>query len=385
MHENSISIYNEIENASYLEWGGMSSQSKDLTFDEYIEQLIYKSQHINHRSAFKHRKILAVGYTALILVGDSAVAGSYDVLRNNNVDYDFATDVVFMIEAVVHGLSIYYFLSLPGWVGEIFRTLHKNEVLAIDKVHINPKLEEYLRSKRPSLIALVLVLLMFTLVVVTAYFNEVFLWWEFNIVIFSAKVGMSIFGWYIGTHNFVTIISTILLINSVFNRNKLTVQAQHPDNGGGLGAVSKFALRLTTFVTVYGVLLAIWILLTIVKETFRTEYGLMTQAVIYLVIVPMVFYLPLHKPHKKMVEFRDNLIQATAEQYKTRHLAIHEGLKNGSLKDLRKELEYLQDLEKLQEQNRKYPIWTFDWHVRIRVLISSIFPWVLSIIGLLLG
>ena len=120
------------------------------------------------------------------------------------------------------------------------------------------------------------------------------------------------------------------------------------------------------------------------RGTIGENYFLIFNTTVYLFLVPMLFYLPLHFPHRAMVAYREKLMSDTAKHYHEEHRKILQGLSTDA-EELETKLKYLDGLQKLQEHNRKYPVWPFNFRTSLGVFANAITPTVPTVIGLALN
>jgi hypothetical protein len=173
----------------------------------------------------------------------------------------------------------------------------------------------------------------------------------------------------------------IRLIDQIFQRNAIQVYPLHPDNSGGLGAMGRYSLKLSLIALALGLFIVAAAIASITRGIIQTDYILFALSLIYLAIVPTLFFLPLRTVHAAMVAFRDNLFRETSNRYLSHHLNLHQNSEIG-VDELENNIKYLDQLKALREHDKMYPVWPFDLRIRLTVFFTTILPILPSVIGI---
>lgn len=296
---------------------------------------------------------------------------------------DLSEDAAFEVAVFAFFLIMYYYLVFPKLVGATFDKLIHEKVLPESEIKVSAVLLRHFESKTIRLMPVFLVtpiviILMFDYVF---NFDDVTMWSEPNLFFYTCSMVGNIIGWLALASLMVNLILVILLIHSVFVNNRVEVFPLHQDGSGGFGALARFSLRMSYLALIIAAFIIGQVISALRRESLSREYFIVFNSLAYLLIVPALFYLPLHQAHRAMLGYRAELISQTSLQYAARHKALLAEIPSNA-NALANQLKYLEELERLQAYNRKYPVWPFSMSVRIAVIANAITPLVPTVIGL---
>ena len=182
---------------------------------------------------------------------------------------------------------------------------------------------------------------------------------------------MSIVARYIAT------ISGLFRIFTARSGEIVQLRPWHPDRCGGLSALNEFAMRMTWFIGVVGLLLFLLSYVSIVSRAqgdpglsdIYSEPVLLVSLVLYGVVSPLAFLLALWPAHRAMGRAKRDRLDMLSSEFDKAYIGAHtalnaEGESRNSLQsggtlsvDLVNRIKALQDLYDL---TKAFPVWPFD-------------------------
>lgn len=106
----------------------------------------------------------------------------------------------------------------------------------------------------------------------------------------------------------VDLVVTIRALNDLLAQRDVRVEPFHPDKAGGLSIVGRFAANLSFLIGTYGLLLFVRILENPQGAIDMRSYVFFTGVILYLILAPIIFFIPLWTTHLAMIAFRDDLL-----------------------------------------------------------------------------
>ena len=177
------------------------------------------------------------------------------------------------------------------------------------------------------------------------------------------------------------ITSTIIILRQLFEHKSLNLYPWHPDRCGGLRSISRYSLALSYAIAGLGLVFSIWTIVEIQAGTFSDAYHIWLADTMYVVLAPVVFFLPLGTAHAAMQQTKDKLLLELSRQFDQEYKQIVEDMESES-KDLGGSVEKIEHLQKLYEIADSFPVWPFDVaNLRrfLTVTLAPIIPAVISI------
>lgn len=177
------------------------------------------------------------------------------------------------------------------------------------------------------------------------------------------------------------------MVGRLANDFKLTMQAQHPDNCGGLEPLGALCLWNALILVIPAIILALWLgVATLPAYTFFELWSPLFRQYLMLLTVLSIFFFfyPLGKIHQRMVEERGRLMEEL-DALTARADAILGRLRNEvdslPVEESDEYLERLATFRKVFDENAQIPAWPFDWRIALKFSVAQVVP-VLSLFGL---
>ncbi len=356
-----------------------SEKKKRIEENNDISRLFYLSypkwtQHLYVRPLFSASlffllfNLLSIAPT-LIWGGFSNTQGVRDVLEDGS--YPFV--------ALGLSLAVFFYLYFPKEVKKAIGQLHDNKVFPDEKLTVSAKVRAVFTSKWTRRLQIGAVVGLVTIWSILSYKpTGITGFFQLNILSFSMfTIALSV-GWLASAGIVVNIVLLIALLNNLFQENRIVVHKLHPDGSGGFNPIGKLALKSTYPALAYGATIISWIVYAIIDKTLSTNYLIFFNVGLYLMVVPILFFLPLQAAHKAMLTYRDDLIHHTSELYFGEQKSIIQGEVTGEIDS---SVEHLDALARLHEHQRSYPTWPFNTRIRQTVIFSSTLPLLTTIVG----
>lgn len=221
-------------------------------------------------------------------------------------------------EFLVHPVTLAYFCWLQTAGGKLFGEL-LDEKLTITQKRASTVLEKWIQrlqspsvSRSAALASLFFAgwyVLAFTPDISPIYPDPPYHSWVTVspiIAIVRAPVTFAVF--YALVLVIVDLVMTIRALNDLLAKQGVRVEPFHPDKAGGLSIVGRFAANLSYLIGTYGLLLFVRILENEQGQIDISSYVFFTGVILYLVLAPIIFFIPLWTTHLAMVAFRDDLL-----------------------------------------------------------------------------
>ncbi|MBI5303066.1 MAG: hypothetical protein HY868_13105 [Chloroflexi bacterium] len=174
----------------------------------------------------------------------------------------------------------------------------------------------------------------------------------------------------------------ILVLNALFRNQEIVVQPFSPDDAGGLGSVGQFVAKLGYLIGMLGLGLSANF---VTQNAFRligiSDYVAVIALILYLVLSPIFFFLPLWSAHVAMVKYRNNLLTNISKEYVQVFNQLI-SLRAENPDRLEPHLRKIKQLEETQKTINKFPIWPFNADAPRRffaLVISPLIPAVISV------
>lgn len=337
---------------------------------------------IKQNKVFKMPLLIAVCYFLFYELFQLLIAVSFGVFSGNPEIHDFSEDYPNFFMGLFYAVMIFYHLWLPNLFTNTLVRLYENGAFEKSEVNLQSLIGISKNTWwiRVPIIGTIVLLMCWFVYMPLDSFN---FWFEVNLIPFLAVTVLYSVAWYTGFALLITIVLAIRFMNLVFKDNHIRVNPLHPDECGGFRPLSTFSIRLINIALFWAVILVVSVIRSYQLGVIGGDYALFSSPVLYLMLVPTLFYLPLHSTHLAMLKYRNQLMADTAEQYLREHNTLLSEL-SASDKDMEARLKRLENLQKVQEHNRKYPVWPFTYRIRFAVLANAVIPTVTTIIGFIL-
>ena len=312
--------------------------------------------------------LLALGFAWLLSIVMALATGT--LLPNPSITA-LLEDYVYMITetAVVPVIWGYYIWICTAPV-RVLNKLEAREVVAPQEDDIR-KASDVLRSHFPTYLAAIL-----AVVVGVSYYVTIFLappqWLNTSATFLALRVMLVI-----TPGAFVTwsIALRVLIYARVFRRilKNVAVHPLHPDRAGGLYPLGQYALRTTYLIALGGSVIALLGYQSYLWGELKTAYFVYMAFVPYLVTAPLAFFLPLSSVHTAMRQAKEDLLLEIANQFNCDFLLAYDE-RSGSAKDLKDNLEKIEQLQALHKVVMTFPVWPFDTGTIRRYFVAMSSP-----------
>jgi len=170
------------------------------------------------------------------------------------------------------------------------------------------------------------------------------------------------------------------VLNRLFVTYPIRVSVLHPDNAGGLGSIGSFTANIGFLIGVVGVALSIEIARN--PSGFVGDYWLLSEALLYVALAPVVFIVPVWAAHKKMLAYRNHLLREISVEFDTR-LAELQSLHAKASNNTGPIMGRIRQAEIMHKRIEKSPVWPVNL-VSIRkiigLVVSPLLPGMISIL-----
>ena len=192
---------------------------------------------------------------------------------------------------------------------------------------------------------------------------------------------------------------TIVSLRGLFRNQTLALSPWHPDGCGGLRSISQYSGGLSLAIAVVGVGLSTITVQLVLWNKFQVSYEVWLALAAYVILAPLMFFLPLGTAHAAMGNARDRALLHLSEQFDQEYARIGSALNEGDAvpptgarpsEDLLDQgVKKLENLRKLYRMTEDFPQWPFDVRNLRRFLAvvgAAIMPAIVSIVvDLVLG
>jgi hypothetical protein len=284
--------------------------------------------------------------------------------------------------------AFYYYFRMPTYFSAILTELRDNGVFA-SKISISLDLENVLVSRlaqdsrlRIAPFVLPIIWAVLAILLFPYYAARDTFWWQINPISYVFVV----LSWMLMMAALSGLVISIAIsgaaLNSIFTKNKVIVHSLHPDKSGGFSPVGDFSFRLTIMALLTGIMVGVGVWQSIAVDNFRTDFPIfLLDGLAYLVIVPILFYLPIRGAHKAMAAYRDNLIKQTYAKYSVENRSKYDPQNEEILTDVKGAVEQMDVLKRLAVHESSYPVWPFGFRTRVGVFANAIFPLTCTLAG----
>jgi len=182
------------------------------------------------------------------------------------------------------------------------------------------------------------------------------------------------------------IIILVQTFSRIFATQDIKVKPLHPDKAGGLGVIGRFSSNLGYLIAVFGLLVSISLLSNTMPagiESIRLFFMIKVGGVIlYLIMAPILFFVPLHSAHKAMVRFRDSFLFDLGKQIDQEYSKIRASYHSVGSTELEESTKKINYFRELYVQAKDFPVWPFN-SMNMRkfysFVIGAILPGLISI------
>jgi hypothetical protein len=162
--------------------------------------------------------------------------------------------------------------------------------------------------------------------------------------------------------------------------NDITVFRMHPDKCGGFAPMGTFAFRFTYLALAIGVFISAAVVQHAIDNSL--DWRFTSMVFVYAVVVPSHFYLLMWFPHKKMVFFRDDLINKSSKLYSSIHAEALGSLPDSAMVDIEAKAKQMDALQGVSFHARQYPVWPFSTRIQFSVLLNAVSPLLITVVSI---
>jgi hypothetical protein len=190
---------------------------------------------------------------------------------------------------------------------------------------------------------------------------------------------ISMYGVCFGLFN---IASTIAALRRLFLDQTIRISPWHPDRCGGLKGISRYSTTLGNAIAVIGLTISVQTIQEIHYGTFSSSYLTWLGLIGYVVLAPLVFFLPLGTAHRVMRQAKTTQLLALSRQFDIQYKQVTSALSQGE-SELAESVEKIESLQTLYKITEEFIIWPFNV-VNLRrfltLTLAPLIPIVLSVI-----
>lgn len=175
---------------------------------------------------------------------------------------------------------------------------------------------------------------------------------------------------------------TIITLRRVFRDHAIRISPWHPDRCGGLKSISQYSMMLGYAIAVLGIFLSIQTIQEIQSGVFQTSYLTWFGLAGYIILAPLVFFLPLGTAHTAMRNAKTTHLLALSHQFDAQYELIVDSLQDED-SDIGSNAEMIEQLQTLYKITEDFIIWPFDV-VNLRrfltITLAPLLPGVASVL-----
>jgi hypothetical protein len=358
--------------------------SEDFTFENadplarFIRHRLHWSP-ITYGIAILVANVVINGYFALRFRAFVTQSGPPGLLQDPTILFES-----YVMMPIVGG---FYIWSIHR-IGILLQQLYNSNIFT-DETGIKelvPEVKRSLRSRGPLILS-IFVATIVTLLVLAKYLN-----WLPGLQSISFLNHSNIISWLRIPLWFVTMYgicfglfnigATIITLRRIFRDQSIRISPWHPDRCGGLKSISQYSMNLGYAIAVVGVFISIQAIQEIQLGVFKAAYLTWIELVGYVVLAPLVFFLPLGTAHTAMQSAKRTHLLALADQFDIQYQMIVESLKTGN-NEIASSTERIENLQTLYKITEDFTIWPFD-DVNLRrfltITLAPLLPAVASVI-----
>lgn len=355
----------------------IAAESEDFLLQTY-------PQHLRH---FCRRPLVVASVFVCVNVAVAGITTSIFGGFTEGAKVNLTQDSGIIPAQLLAFAAFYYYLQMPKRFSKTLIELRNNGVFTSDDIRIGCRVSRLSYDSRIRMIPIfgaLIVGVLIALVTTLRIFRtpETVYWFDLNHVNSVPLVIGWMLTWLALSGVATSMAVSGAALSSIFAGNKILVHSLHPDKCGGFSPVGKFSFLLTSMALFPGIMIVVFAWTSIENNTLRSDYPLLIlEGVLYLVIVPLLFYLPIRGAHKAMVAYRDDLIRETYERYSDEHLSKRNVQDKEGSASINSAVDQMDILKRLAVHESAYPVWPFSFRTRAGVFLNSILPLAFTLIG----
>ncbi|NIM92218.1 MAG: hypothetical protein GTO18_00675 [Anaerolineales bacterium] len=277
----------------------------------------------------------------------------------------FQDPTTLLVDFVMMPVIGAYYIWSTARIGPLLQDLYESKVIPQDArtEKIVQEFKQTLQSKN-ALAASILCSVFITVIMIGTFLS----WYPWpsirgfyshaNIMIWL-KSGMWLLTMYGLSFGLFNIATTVYFLRRIFRGHSINISPWHPDRCGGLKGISNYSMTLGYAIAVIGLTLSVQAIQEIRSGTFGSSYLTWLVLAMYILLSPMIFFLPLGTAHDAMRRAKKTHLLAISKQFDNHYKRITDTLSNdnGEIASRVKRIEALQTLYKITDD---FTIWPFD-------------------------
>ncbi len=281
-----------------------------------------------------------------------------------------------------------FYLWSINQIGSLLQQLYASNLFT-DQTGLDEivqELKQSLTSKWP-LVASVIISVIVTLLILGTFLNwypwpQTISFLNHSEIIPWLKTPMwfiTMYGLCFGLFN---ITSTIAALRRTFRNQSYNISPWHPDRCGGLKSISQYSMTLGYAIAVVGLTISVQTIQEIYFGTFSSAYLTWLGLAGYILLSPLIFFLPLGTAHVSMQQAKNTHLLAISAQFDIHYRLITDALRNeeSEIAATVKKIEALQSLYRITDE---FTIWPFDFVNLRRFLTITLAPLAPGVFSLL--
>lgn len=303
---------------------------------------------------------------------------------NGNVKIGLLNDYGWWIyQLTVIPITFYYMFMLPTWTKETISKLESNGVVYLRGGDSEPAmhvfLEEFDKKSQHiilSVVSAIVVLLVVTLIFVPIH-TQYLAWSNSNKLLLTYFEFVWFISYYAAGLVVLRVAIGVYWQVLLFRKFSTRIRLNHPDKLGGYGPVGDFVKKLGYLLGVYGVTIIVAALEQTYKLTgqykgIRLDVSIVTGTALYISISSLILYLTIGNAHTAMVESKKYMLKSLSLHFESRFLATSSSLENIEKNQLKENVEYLEQINKLNHIVASAPEWPITASSLTRYFTSSV-------------
>jgi len=152
-------------------------------------------------------------------------------------------------------------------------------------------------------------------------------WFEVNRVYFiGVFLPLTFLNYYMSLWFFVRRAIAVTILNEALNNFNMTPKFLDPDKANGLSPIGLYVTKAATLMAVYGFwFFEVFFYPTFFGGTININLNSVETFAVYLLLAPLVLYLPVRKLHQVMSTYRSERLEAVAQQIRLLIAATEQG------------------------------------------------------------
>jgi hypothetical protein len=170
--------------------------------------------------------------------------------------------------------------------------------------------------------------------------------------------------WFLGLYGLVfavfNIFTTIAVLRRLFRNKELHLSPLNPDKCGGLSSINAYTQKLAYGVAVIGLIVSVAMIYEINNGNLLNAYPILLAVGLYIVLAPLIFFLPLGTAHDAMRKAKDEELMIIANEFDQAHEKLKRSAVVWDKDSYTAELDRIELIRKWYGIVEEFPVWPFD-------------------------